>query len=135
MTPESLATQRRLVPRWRSLALTLRARELGLGGNPKPAPHLSPEMVQRLERWRMFPSIVSASELVEIAIVECREGEALNAARRLIAPNSTAAPLVRAQAAELLQRNGEDVPDKLVQARPTDATAWRDLTTARTHNQ
>ncbi|GAN46006.1 tetratricopeptide (TPR) repeat protein [Methylobacterium sp. PvP062] len=134
MTPESLATQRRLVPRWRSLALTLRARELGLRGTPKPAPHLSPEMVQRLERWRMFPSIVSASELVEIAIVECREGEALNAARRLIAPASTAAPLVRAQAAELLRRNGEEVPDKLVHARPTDATAWRDLTRLHPHD-
>ena len=76
----------------------------------------------RLERWRLAPSLITAAELVEICVVEGREREAVDAARRLVNIDRNAAPLIREHAALLLERNGfgDDVPVEARGAQPID---------------
>ena len=132
-----LTTERLLVPRWRSLAATLRSRELAhppkAGGGTSPA--YSRELVQRLERWRLSPGLVTAAELVEAALVDGRETEAVPAARTLISDDLTAEPLIRAQAAALLVRAGlgSEVHSDLEQAPSNTAGYWRGLTRLNPH--
>lgn len=154
MIPSGWQSKRRLVPRWRSLKATLASRELA---SPPPgekrligSPPDGSDLLSRLERWQLAPSLVSAAELVEAAIVDGREERAVAAARRLINVDKTAAPLIRAQAASLLIRTGhrEDVPPDLItrdaagpsarfwtRLHPRDPLAWVELALHQTiHN-
>lgn len=142
--------KRRLVPRWRSLATTLRSKELSTPGrlvrSPAVGTDLHPELLMRLERWQLNPGLVTAAELVEAAIVEGREQEAVDAARRLVNIDKQAAPLIRDTAAKLLQRTGHsaDVPLEavntplarsprlLTRIHPHDPLAWVELSLQQT---
>jgi hypothetical protein len=151
MNPPAFDTQRRMVPRWRSLATTLQARELGCpikADRSKLGDHVTPpDLLTRLERWRLTPDLVTAAELVEACIVEGREREAVDAARRLVTIDRNAAPLIREQAAKLLQRTGHgseltdsDRPNRTLQVSPRfflklhphDPLAWVELALAQT---
>jgi tetratricopeptide (TPR) repeat protein len=151
MNPPAFDTQRRMVPRWRTLATTLQARELGCPINAdksKLGDHVTPpDLLTRLERWRLAPDLVTAAELVEACIVEGREREAVDAARRLVTIDRNAAPLIREQAAKLLERTGHggeltegDKPSQTSQISPRfflklhphDPLAWVELALAQT---
>jgi tetratricopeptide (TPR) repeat protein len=100
----------------------------------------------RLERWQLNPGLITAAELVEAAIVEGREHEAVDAARRLVNVDKQAAPLIRENAAKLLQRTGnsDDVPREvlpptiprsaraLTRIHPHDPLAWVELSLQQT---
>jgi Tfp pilus assembly protein PilF len=140
-----------MVPRWRSLAAKLKSRELG---NPtkraaEDSLHAAtpPDLLTRLERWRLSPSLITAAELVEGCIVEGREREAIDAAQRLVTIDRDAAPLIREQAARLLKRvgQGESLPADLAadsrgaippryltRIHPYDPLAWVELALAQT---
>jgi tetratricopeptide (TPR) repeat protein len=122
-------SSRRLVPRWRSYAATLKSGELAtpmskaLGPTPFDPMH-------RLELFRLSPSLVTAAEAVETAIVSGREGDAVDAARRIVDIDANAAPLIREQAAALLRRAGQggDAPTDVRAKTKPDAAVWRRLT-------
>lgn len=148
MTPTVWTAGRRLVPRWRSLRATLASLELA---QPKPAPNgksvlepttpAGPDFLARLERWQLEPSLVTAAEFLEAAIVEGDEKLAVNAARQLIHSNKNATPLIHAQAASVLARHGlgEEVPRELqfdlprpsprfaTRVHPRDPLGWVEL--------
>ncbi len=121
MNPAERESKRRLVPRWRSLATTIKSGELA---SPMPRTEVRApdeilprpsDFLHRLERWNLSPSLVTAAELVESGIVEGREKDAVDAARRLVSIDKNAAPLIREQAAKLLERmgSGRDIPSDL----------------------
>src|SRR4051812_17627063 len=109
-------TKRRMVPRWRSLAATLRSSELGSAkANSGETADVSSELQRRLERWRLEPTVLTAAELVETSIVERQETEAINAARAILNNFDTAAPLIKRNAAQILARthHADEVPSSL----------------------
>lgn len=128
-------SRRRVVPRWRTLELTLQSGELKpLAKTTDKADDgiISQELAKRLARWRADPSLMTAAELVETAIVDGRENEAVKAATRLIQIDERAAPLVKHQAARLLARVGQKKPWLQAHMAPPAAIAlWRERT--RTH--
>src|SRR5690349_3293076 len=101
--------KRLMVPRWRSLRLTIRAKELSTSVQQKSSRKLddiTPELRDRLEKWRSAPSLVTAAELVETSIVDGQDEEAVTAAKHLLQKGCAATPLVQTQAAFLLRRAG-----------------------------
>jgi tetratricopeptide (TPR) repeat protein len=118
------------VPRWRSLALTIEGGELSF---PPPVSDkhvpaiLVPSLVEKLGSWRVNPSIVSAGELLEAALVEGVESEAVAAARFLLSPSSTATLPVRRLAALALKRAGksDDIPNGVQVLDKADKAIWR----------
>jgi tetratricopeptide (TPR) repeat protein len=83
-----------------------------------------------MARWRQEPSLVSAAELVEAAIVEGKGGAAVYAARRLLTVDRNATPSIKMQAARLLAREGHigEVPEPLRAAGAPNLATWRDRT-------
>ena len=151
MNPVLSTRNRRLVPRWRGLVATLQSGELSHPArttkNLRPTEPLSPDLLMYLERWRLSPSLVSAAELVEASIVSGHEQQAVDAARRIVSVDRTAAPLIRQQAARLLRRTGheadipadleaDNLPIAIVRPRSRlhrgDALAWVELALAQT---
>lgn len=116
---------RLLVPRWRSLLMTAASGELGSASSASLAttPDLSPDFLVHLERWNLSPTLVTAAELVESAILSAREMDGVSAAQTILDDESTAAPLLKAQAASLLLRAGmtDKVPERYRRPRSTDA--------------
>jgi tetratricopeptide (TPR) repeat protein len=122
--------KRLMIPRWRSLRLTIRSRELSgsfLKKGSTSVGSLTPELTSRLEAWRRRPDLISAAELVETAIVDAQEEEAINAALSLLAHGSHAVPLVQTQAALLLSRvgMGSEIPDRIKLNAPEFRAFWR----------
>ena len=99
MIPTPWTQRRLLVPRWRSLALTLDTGELAAPPrvrDPHTERSISPDLLDKLMQWRLDPGLIAAGELVGAALVEAQESEAVGAARLLLSPDSTAtAPLRR----------------------------------------
>jgi hypothetical protein len=103
----------------------------------------STEFRLRLEAWRRQPTPISAAEVVETAIVEGDEANAISAAWALTSNGMSPTPLLRAQARRLLERRGEieavnpvpidDFEKRLSLWRhrtrdyPADALAWIEL--------
>ena len=120
--------QRLLVPRWRSFVRTLGAGELG---SPRPRTVGSEQTGSRtdvrLARWIDLPNLVTAAEVVESALGEAREAEAVEAARQILRDHPTAMPMVRNQAAALLRRAGlvEEVEELAGTIGPSDTKGWR----------
>lgn len=131
MIPTAWQSKRLLVPRWRSLGATLASQELATPrrrpakGHAVATPHAGSDYLTRLERWNLAPSLVSAAEFVEAAIIEGRERDAVPAARRLLNVDRDAAPLIREQAASLLARAGHaaEVPADARLLRPASTSA------------
>ncbi len=99
--------ERRLIPRWRTFTETLLDGELASKQKQDEGhKHPSPEFLKRLKNWCLTPNLVTAAEIVEASIVENRESEALDAARRLVITEHNATAAIRRQAASLLKRNG-----------------------------
>lgn len=123
------SNQRRVVPRWRTLEVTLQAGELRTlrKVDEKSDDGAIPiELAKRLERWRADPSLLSAGELVETAIVTGRENVAVRAARRLLQVDGRATPLLKEQAGRLLLRAGESKPWFKAEANPQETVSiWR----------
>lgn len=130
---------RHVVPRWRPLGIAVKSRELA---RPRYNPSnvgLDPELTARLEAWRRAPDLVSASEVLETAIVTGMEHEGVRAARLLSDPAAGATLLVRRQAELVLRRTGNlpnDRGDELFDMHATraktrefndDPLAWTDL--------
>ena len=111
--------------------------------NEKPdSGAISTELAKRLVRWRTDPSLLTAAELVETAIVDGRDSEAVRAATRLVQIDGRATPLIKEQAARLLARAGAKMPwstntllspaaisiwRKRTRDHPQDALAWMEL--------
>jgi hypothetical protein len=122
--------RRLMIPRWRSLRLTIRSRELSSSSIKREtgsAGKITPELQRRLENWRRNPNLVSAAELVETAIVDVQEEEAIDAARSLVTEGSDAVPLVQAQAALLLKRVGlgSEIPHHIKLQAGGSTALWR----------
>ena len=92
------------------LRRTLKSRELATPTSKAPVTPFDP--MHRLELFRLSPSLVTAAEAVETAMISGREGDAVDAARRIVNIDANAAPLICEQAAALLRRAGQggDVP-------------------------
>ena len=132
-----------MVPRWRSLANTVRSRELAAPRGLKTASEPSSELLKRLSAWRYEPNILTAGELLETAIVEGQEPEAIKAAKHLLSPSTKATALLKKQAMLLLLKTGDaaEIPaaDRLpaqdalsnwrqrTRLHPEDALAWVEL--------
>jgi tetratricopeptide (TPR) repeat protein len=124
---------RRLVPQWWPISVAIATHELASAGlrtetgDAKIVKRFAPEFLARVEKFRTSPNLISAAELVESAIVHGQEGEALNAARVVLRDELRAVPLLRSQAARLLQRNRavEDVPKELLVKSYFSAKSWR----------
>lgn len=139
MIPSVWTTNRRLVPRWRSLAITVAARELSsppkIGENP--ALGIIPDnLLEKLTTWRIVHDVISAGELVETALVEAKEAEAANAARFLLSPQSTATLPLKRLAGLALKRAGfnHEVPAALAILPEVAKKVWRDRTRLYPHN-
>jgi tetratricopeptide (TPR) repeat protein len=85
------------------------------------------ELLARTQRWRTDPSLITAAELIESAIVHAREHEAINAARLLARKESGATFLVRKHAGLVLKRTGheQDVPSDLAVGQQDAVGSWR----------
>ncbi len=145
MIPQISNGKRRLVPRWRSLQVALKSGELDSPRTPnqKAAIGVVPkDLKDKLALWRQAPSIATAGELVESALVEGKESEGVAAARFLLSPTSTATPALQRLANVALGRSGysiiADAPqlDTADQKRiwrqrtreyPQNALAWTEL--------
>ncbi len=124
-------TQRRLmVPRWRSLAITLHANELAVPPSVR-APYIprpiSSDLREKIEKWRIDRGLITAGELVGAALVEAQESEAVSAARMLISAESTATLPLRHLAALALKRAGyeDDIPKGLETHPRVKKDIWR----------
>lgn len=133
MIPTIWTTQRRLVPRWRSLAVTIDAKELASPAktDEKNAGYtLAAHLLEKLSRWRNEPNIIAAGELVEAALVEARESEAISAARFLLEERSTATLPLKRLAGLALKRAGRhaELPAALTILARADKNIWRKRT-------
>lgn len=141
MMSSSNEIQRRLVPRWRSLADTLRLGELGSDRRPSATnDELLAILESREASWNADKTIQSAGELIEAAITSGREVTAKEAAQFVLRrPDATT--LLRASARLTLSRDRErdgetalwlPVGDKefwrrQVRTYPGNALAWVEL--------
>ena len=136
-SPSSI--KRQVIPRWRSLSRTIASRELSwpagkyVSLKPRDMPR---ELVRRAKQWLREPSVLTAAELVESAIVHGREGEAVDASRFLARTGSAATPLLRKHAALVLERTGheQDVPRDVIIAQEDTAHVWRARTRVNPHD-
>lgn len=122
--------QRRLVPRWRRLSLTVKSSELFSRKNSPlslAGSNSSTSIDERIANWETAKSIVSAGELVESALVEGRPETAAAAASFLLNPEVPAAPEVK-RLAEALFDMGMNAPLRVLPVTVTDGMAkhiWR----------
>ena len=139
MITSTTRLKRLMVPHWRSLRLTVRAKELSASvraSDAEKSNDITPELRDRLQKWRAAPSLVTAAELVETAIVDGQDEEAIPAARALLQEASSATPSVQTQAAFLLRRagKGKDIPSHInLGVDPTKAL-WRRRTRLNPHS-
>ncbi|WP_421736548.1 hypothetical protein [Caulobacter sp.] len=133
MIPDAWIAQRLLVPRWRSLEQTARGGELTAlrrAVSTRESQRLSPELQTRLANWRHEPGLISAAELVESALVEGKAALAVIAARRLVFQERSATPLIRRQAAKLLELTGHsgELPEVAAESHDNPVRYWRSRT-------
>jgi tetratricopeptide (TPR) repeat protein len=133
MIPSPFTQRRLLVPRWRKLSTTIQANELAVPAPAKTSQtpsSISPNLRSKLEQWRARPGLVTAGELVEAALVEGQEREAVPAARTLISIESTATLPLRRLAALALKRAGheDEIPSGLEIHPSVGKGVWRQRT-------
>jgi hypothetical protein len=105
--------KRQLIPQWRRFKIAVASSELASPNQLKAiitSTPMLPELVKRIENLRLTPNLIAAAEVIESAIISGHERGAITAARVVI-QSDNAVPMVRAQAAALLERNGnlEDI--------------------------
>ena len=109
MIPSPWTQRRLLIPRWRSLFLTITASELAaphLGNSSAVTRSISSGMREKLIQWRHNPGVITAGELTGTALVEAQESEAVPAARYLMSTASSGTTPLRRLAALALKRAG-----------------------------
>lgn len=107
MITSPVTTKRLLIPRWRSFEATVASGELGARKRVKiPAARAEneTELVRRQQNWHQSPSVVTAAEFVESAIVWGVEESASSAAEFLVGVHGNVPPLLRWQSQQLLGR-------------------------------
>lgn len=101
------SNDRRLVPQWKSVSAAISSNELAMPDG-KQTRHsykgLPTDLLKRVEQWRLSPTLISAAELLESAIVLGHESEALGACRAIL--QADAMPLIKQGAAIVLARAG-----------------------------
>ena len=130
-----LNQKRLLVPRWRSLEITLNSRELAI---PVPsvssfrAGELSPELREKISRWKFDPGVITAGELLGAALVENKEGEASGAAQFVLSKRSSATMSLQRLATRSLHRSDQGGSTRPLQAsgRRQEKALWRRRTRA-----
>src|SRR5258707_38061 len=96
-----------VVPSWRPVAVTMGTSVLAMPtDDSRHTDQISPELQKRLAAWRVEPTVIASAELVETAIVEGKDSEAIRAAQSLVPRHSPATLLVKKQAELLLAREG-----------------------------
>ena len=107
MISDHLKQRRLLVPRWRSLSVTLGAKELAspVLSEAEGAGHAtSREFEEKALRWRLEPGVITGGELVGAALVEGHEERALAAARFISSHDSTATEALKRLAKSMLTK-------------------------------
>lgn len=144
MLTAARSNKRHPIPRWRELRSVIEAKELAMPPPLSPVMgHKSPELLERLEKWRAQKGVIEAAELVETATVTGDDVDALKAAQFLVEAEGVATLMVRKNAALMLQRNNVltaipiDIKQhdlepsekwrSLLRMNPRDALAWVEL--------
>lgn len=144
MLTVSRANKRFPLPRWRPLAAGIAMRELAQPTRPGTSTgEKAPELLERLERWRLRKGLLEAAELLEVATIVGDTVDTINAARVLVSAPQEVTELVRRNAAIILDRYGlayelpEDIKPSSLQGEvrwrehlrlyPRDALAWAEL--------
>ncbi|MDE0163782.1 MAG: hypothetical protein OXL36_01685 [Bryobacterales bacterium] len=126
-------SRRLLIPRWRSLIITIGANELAA---PYPTivlsetPVVSFDLLEKLDSWRDSPNVMTAGELVGSSLVVAQENKAVEAAQFLLSTESSATVPLRRLAALALLRAGleEHVPVGLELNPQVTKRGWRKRT-------
>lgn len=147
MIPSPTTQQRLMVPRWRSLRLTNQSRELAVPRKVDPGRRFSKELTKRIGNWRRSPeNLIASAELVEAALVEGEDREAIGAAKSILEVPNRATNLVEQQAVQLLRRLRleNEIPDgfatyltsvrwkRHTREHPRDAIGWVELALVQT---
>ena len=141
-----LSQRRLLVPRWRSLSVTLSSDELAVPCRVEALQadsHYSPDLESKLKRWTLEPGLITAGEAVGVCLVEAQEVRAVDAAKFLSSSATTPTSFLRQMAEIALYRaetqfENAKVAKSSVQAEkalwrqrirlhPTNALGWVEL--------
>lgn len=128
--------ERRLVPRWRSVEQTAAAGELSSVKPAKKGAAYSDELRSCLAAWGREPSLLTAAELMESAVISGAEDAAVGAARRIFFQDDAAAPLVKRQAEQILRRTGHarELPEVAAEQPQHPTAKWRARTRLHPHD-
>lgn len=124
---------RLLIPRWRSLSLSIATQELA---HPSPVtdlhnvPHHSNELRAKLSDWNLDPNVITAGEVLATSLVEGNLSAIREPAEFLVSQNSSATSSLRALAHRALQNSTHQVPlfQELVLNRQQLKHQWRHRT-------
>ena len=109
MIPSPWTRRRLLIPRWRSLPLTITTNELAMTYPAEAsnyAPLCSLDLHKKVVPWKLNPSVITAGELVGTTLVEAQESKAVEAAQYLLSTDSSATASLRHLATLALKRAG-----------------------------
>ena len=146
MISPPLSQRRLLVPRWRSLSMTMSSDELAVpcraGALQAESPH-SPDLERKLWDWSLEPSLITAGEVVGSCLVEAQEYRAVDAAKLLSSSTTTPTAFLRRMAEITLERGGGKTRSlafstpsaqaekaqwrQRIRLHPTNALAWVEL--------
>ena len=131
MISDQLQRRRLLVPLWRTLPVTLAAKELSVPRTVEKSDlyhPLSVDMTKKLVEWRTLPGVITGGELITAAVVESQEHEAIDAARYISAPKSNATDSLKNLADIVLERARTDGVVRRrdgLEDEGADKAAWR----------
>ena len=103
--------RRLLIPRWRSLSLSIATKELAHPRSVSDSAHLqsdSQDLIDKLIAWELDPNVVTAGELLGASLVEGKSSKLRQVAEFLGSENSTATSSLRTLANRALQQTEEE---------------------------
>ena len=133
MISPPLSQRRLLVPRWRSLCVTLSSDELAApcraGALQAESPHL-PDLGRKIKDWSLEPGLITAGEVVGACLVEAQEYRGVNAAMFLTSSTTTPTSFLRHMAEITLERAGTQTgsPQVSKQSVQVEKALWRQRT-------
>ena len=130
MISPPLSQRRLLVPRWRSLSVTLSSNELAVPCQEGVLQSESPssaELERKLNSWNRDPGLITAGEVVGVCLVEAQEFRAIEAANFLSSSAATPTLLLRNMAEIALQRAEvqPDYPEVATRSERAEKALWR----------